>query len=146
MKTSIKLFLLALTISLASCSKSNDDNPSNNSNNNNTEQVSGDWQVTYYFDSGKDETNNYSGYTFIFNTGGQMQAVNGTGTYNGTWQIGDRSSDDDSASNKFVISITGNKQLDDLQDDWVIVKITDTEISLKDDNPASAEELRFGKF
>ncbi len=147
MKTSIKLFLLALTISLASCSKSNDDNPSNNNNNSNntTEQVSGEWKVTYYFDSGKDETHNYSGYTFTFNTGGQMQAVNGSGTYNGTWQLGDRSSDYDSASNKFVINITGNKQMDDLQDDWLIVKITNTEIWLQDDNITSGEELRFGR-
>lgn len=145
MKTSIKLFLLALTVSVASCSKSNDDNPSNNNSNPTNEQVSGDWKVTYYFDSGKDETHNYSGYTFSFNTGGQMQAINGSGTYNGTWHIGDRSSDDDSASNKFIINITGNKQMEDLQDDWLIEMITDTEIRLKDDNPASAEELRFGR-
>jgi hypothetical protein len=147
MKTSIKLFVLALAISLASCSKSNDDNPSNNNNNNSNinEQVSGNWTVTYYFDSGKDETSDYSGYSFEFATDGTLTAIHSTGNFAGTWRIGDSSSDDDSSSNRFVITITGNKRMDDLQDDWVIDSISDTEIRLRDDNPASAEELRFGK-
>jgi len=144
MKTTAKLFLLALTISLASCSKSNDDNPSSSSTNK-TEQVSGNWTVTYYFDSGKDETSDYNGYTFEFNTGGVLNATNGANAFTGTWRIGDSSSDDDSSSNRLVIAITGNKYMDDLQDDWMILKITDTEIRLQDDNLSSAEELRFGR-
>jgi hypothetical protein len=144
MKTTAKLFLLALTISLASCSKSNDDNPSNSSANK-TDQVKGNWSVTYYFDSGKDETSDYSGYTFDFASSGVLTAMNGQSSYSGTWRIGDSSSDDDSSSNKLVISITGNKYMDDLQDDWLIVKITDSEIRLMDDNISSAEELRFGR-
>jgi len=143
MKTTAKLFLLALTISLVSCSKSNDDNPSNNNNNNN--QVAGTWTVTYYFDSGKDETSDYNGYSFDFASNGVLTSTHSSGSFTGTWRIGDNSSDDDSSSNKLVINITGNKYMDDLQDDWLIVKITDTEIWLQDDNPASAEELRFGK-
>ena len=145
MKTTIKLFVLALAISLASCSKSNDDNPSNSNNSNVKDQVTGDWIVTYYFDSGKDETSDYSGYSFKFATDGTLTATHSTGTYTGTWRIGDSSSDDDSSSNRFVITINGNKRMDDLQDDWVVVKISDTEIHLQDDNPASAEEIRFGK-
>ena len=145
----MKLFLLALTISLASCSKSNDDNPSNNnnnSNNNNTNgQVTGSWEVIYYFDSGKDETGDYSGYSFNFASNGVLTAVNGSSTYTGAWRIGDSSSDDDSSSNKLVITITGNKAMDDLQDDWLIDSISDSEIRLRDDNPESAEELRFGR-
>ena len=144
MKTTAKLFLLALTISLASCSKSNDDNPSSTSNNK-TEQVSGNWTVTYYFDSGKDETNDYNDYSFSFNESGVLIATNNSANFNGTWRIGDSSSDDDSSSNKLVIMITGNKAMDDLQDDWLISQISQTEIRLVDDNPASAEEIRFGR-
>jgi len=145
MRTSIKLFLLALTISLASCSKSNDDNPSNNNSNNKNDQVTGNWTVTYYFDSGKDETSDYSGYSFDFASTGVLTATHSSGTYTGTWRIGDSSSDDDSSSNKLVITISGNKAMDDLQDDWLINQITDSEIRLMDDNPESAEELRFGR-
>jgi hypothetical protein len=144
MKTTAKLFLLALSISLASCSKSNDDNPSSSSTNK-TDQVSGNWTITYYFDSGKDETSDFNGYSFVFNPDGSLLAVTGSTTFTGTWRIGDSSSDDDSSSNKLVINITGNKYMDDLQDDWLIIKISDTEISLQDDNLSSAEVLRFGR-
>ena len=144
MKTTAKLFLLALTISLASCSKSNDDNPSSSSTNK-TQQVTGNWTVTYYSDSGKNETSDFSGYSFAFNAGGVLEAMNGQASYTGTWRIGDQSSDDDSSSNRLVISITGNKNMDDLQDDWLIIKISDTEIQLQDDNLSSAEELHFGR-
>jgi hypothetical protein len=52
---------------------------------------------------------------------------------------------DDNSSNRLVITITGNKEMDHLEDDWVIISITDTQIQLKDDNPASMEELHFGR-
>jgi hypothetical protein len=144
MKTTAKLFLLALTISLASCSKSNDDTNVNN-NTDKTDQVTGNWTVTYYFDSGKDETSDYNGYNFSFNANDVIEAVNGGSTFTGTWRIGDSSSNDDSSSNKLVINIAGNKAMEDLSDDWLIVKLTDTEIWLQDDNLSSGEELRFGK-
>jgi hypothetical protein len=144
MKNTAKLFLLALTISLVSCSKSNDDNV-NPSSKDKTDQVSGNWTVTYYFDSGKDETHKYNGYTFAFNTGGVLQANSSASNFTGTWRIGDNSSNDDSSSNKLVIMITGNEAMEDLQDDWLIVKLTETEIWLKDDNLSKNEELRFGR-
>jgi len=144
MKTTARLFLLALTISLASCSKSNDDNPAGNSTSK-TDQVSGNWTVTYYLDSGKDETSDFSGYSFAFSSGDLLQATSSVNNFTGTWRIGDNSSDDDSSSNKLVIMISGNKAMDDLQDDWLILKITDTEIWLRDDNVSSNEELHFGR-
>ena len=143
MKTGIKLLTLAALMTLWSCSKSSDDNPSPNTSTNKVEQVSGEWLVTYYYDSGKDETHNYSGYSFRFSSDGNLQATSGSGNFSGSWRIGDQSSDDDSSSNRLVISITGNKQMDDLSDDWVIVSISGNEISLKDDNPSSMEELKF---
>ena len=143
MKTISKIFLLALVIGLASCSKSNDDNP-DPSGNNNSNSISGDWKVTYYFDSGKDETGDYSGYAFKFNENGVLTASASTSAYSGTWSVNDNS-DDDNSSSRMVIMITGNKAMDDLQDDWVIEKMNGTEIWLKDDNVTSNELLRFGR-
>ena len=128
-----------------SCSKTADDNPNPNSASNKVEQVSGEWVVSYYFDSGKDETSDYNGYTFSFSTDGTMQALGGSGTFTGTWRIGDHSSDDDNSSNRFVITISGNKQMDDLTDDWLITGLSSNGISLKDDNSSSMEELRFSR-
>lgn len=144
MKTTAKIMLIVLSISLFSCSKSSDDNVTP-SNTNKTEQVTGNWTVTYYLDSGKNETSDFSGYNFAFNAGGILLAVNGSSTYTGSWRIGDSSSDDDSSSNKLVIMISGSKAMDDLQHDWLITKLNDTEIWLKDDNVSSNEEIHFGR-
>jgi hypothetical protein len=144
MKTTAKLFILALTISLVSCSKSNDNNVTP-SNTDKTQQVSGNWTVTYYLDSGKDETSDFSGYSFAFNTPDVLLASSGSNSFTGTWRIGDSSSDDDSSSNKLVIMISGNKAMDDLSHDWLIEKITATEIWLKDDNVSSNEAIHFGR-
>jgi hypothetical protein len=145
MKTTAKLVLLALTISLASCSKSSDDNTNPDASGNNNGQITGDWKVTYYFDSGKDETGDYTGYTFNFNDTGSLQAVSTSAAFTGTWSIGEKNDDNSNSSSRMVIMITGNKAMDDLQDNWVIEKMTGTEIWLKDDNASSNEMLRFGK-
>lgn len=144
MKTTAKLFLLALTISLFSCSKSYDNNVTPSSTNK-TEQVTGNWTVTYYLDSGKDETGDFSGYNFAFNSSDVLLAVNGSSTFTGSWRIGDNTSSDDSSSNRLVITISGDKAMDKLQHNWLIVKITDKEIWLKDDNISSNEEIHFGR-
>jgi hypothetical protein len=145
MNTISKIFLLALIIGLASCTKTIDTSASNTTTTK-TDKVAGiNWVVTYFSDSGKDETSDYSGYTFDFLTGDVLQAVSGFNTYTGSWTIGNRSSSDDNSSNKLNISISGDKQMDHLQHSWLIVKLTDTEIWLKDDNASSGEELRFGR-
>jgi hypothetical protein len=139
----MKLILLAVTISLVSCSKSNDDNVNPNNSTSKVEQVSGSWTVTYYLDSGKDETSDYSGYQFAFGTDGVLSATSLSGSYTGTWWIGSKSSDDDNSSNRLNIMISGNKAMDHLQHDWVILKLSGTEIWLKDDNSSSMEEIHF---
>ncbi len=145
MKTTVNLLLLVFAISLASCSKSNDDNVNPDNTNSKVEQVSGDWLVAYFTDSGKDETSDFNGYRFVFGTDGTLTATGSAGTFIGNWWIGDKSGDDDSSSNRLNIVITGNKAMDHLQDDWVIISITETSIRLKDDNPESMEELHFGR-
>ncbi len=115
--------------------------------------VQSDWIVTQYTDSGKDETSDYSGYKFKFNTDGTFVAVSSAATYNGTWLLaqGSNSPDDsgnnsaDDNLNKLTISISGNKQIDHLSHKWLTDKITATEIWLRDDNVVSNEMLRFGK-
>jgi hypothetical protein len=142
MKTTVKLILIALTISLVSCSKSNDNNVTP-SNTNKTEQVTGNWTVNYYLDSGKEESSDFAGYTFAFNSGDVLEAINGATTFTGTWTIGSSSSKDDISSNRLVITISGNKVMQKLQHDWLIVKITTNAIWLRDDNVLNNEEIHF---
>lgn len=152
MKTFLILPVLALIFASCSNSDTTSDPVADLSTKTNM-VVQSDWIVTQYTDSGKDETTDYSGYKFKFNTDGTFVAVSYTTTYNGTWLLaqGSNSPDDsgnnstDDKLNKLTISITGNKQMDDLSHKWVSDKITATEIWLRDDNATSNEILRFGK-
>ncbi|MBK9017564.1 MAG: hypothetical protein IPM82_27910 [Saprospiraceae bacterium] len=143
MKTSIFrstcLLILAMA-SFVSCTNSDDDqsNPSNPD----PQVISqgGDWKVTWYWDKDKDETNDFASYTFKFNADGSFESV-GSGTTTGTWKV----TDDNSAQRLVISAGSATKPLSDLDDDWIIVSMTDSKIELKDDNTEHLEELHFEK-
>lgn len=138
MKTLLFYWLLtALAVNTISCDRSG-------SVDSTTSQIitSGSWRVTLFTDSGNDETTDFAGYTFTFNSGGNLMAVKNGATTNGTWSI-------NSSSNKFNIDlgpkVVTNKPLGELTDDWKILSNTATEIRLTDDNTTSNEFLTFTK-
>ncbi len=147
------LFLLpVLAILFASCSKSDTtSDPVADLALQKTIVAQSDWTITQYTDSGIDETSDYSGYKFKFNSDGVLVAVAPDTAFSGAWTMGTGSakSDDnpsaDDKLNKLTISITGSKLMDHLSHKWLIDNITATEIWLRDDNLASNEILRFGK-
>jgi hypothetical protein len=49
--------------------------------------TSNPWIITNFVDSGKNETADFTGYGFSFNSDGSIVADNGTTTVNGTWSI-----------------------------------------------------------
>lgn len=122
-------------LALNACSNSNYDNLPNTDV---TGQLtnSGDWKVSYYWDKDKEETNNFSGYSFLFKDNGVLEALKNGATTTGTWQL-------NSSSNKLIIQIGTAKPLDDLSDDWLIIEKSNTVIKLKDDNDTQLEELHF---
>jgi hypothetical protein len=111
----------------------------------NTSQVvtSGSWKVTLFTDSGNNETADFNGYTFTFDTNGVLTATKNGVSKTGTWSVS-------SSSNKFNIDlgakVDSNKPLGELTDDWKIISSSDTEIKLQDDNSASNEFLTFTKI
>jgi len=113
------------------------------------------WKVSYFADKGIDQTTDYSTYLFQFNSDGSAVA-NSTGIgilYYGSWSLvkGNHSSYDDSGNhiggneNKLLITFSGNHHMDEISEDWKIIKLTDTEMWLKDDNAISAKTIRFIK-
>jgi hypothetical protein len=108
MKLKITATFISFLVLTASCSRSLD-NPTN-------VVVDGTWRVTLFTDSGNDETSDFSGYTFTFNSNGTVTAVKSGVSKNGTWSTG---------SNKFNIDlgakIDTNKPLGELTDDWKII-------------------------
>lgn len=96
---------------------------------------SGDWSITYYFDSDKDETSDYVGYVFNFGSDGVLSASNATTAASGAWSItSSDSSNDDSNDNDVDFNIVFNSPdlLEELSDDWDILKFSSTKIELID--------------
>lgn len=102
------------------------------------------WKVTYYFDNSDGEsTDDFAGYTFVFYEDGSINASNSGETFSGTWLI--KNSDDDPDFDKEIeFTISGNKQMDELDGSWLITELTDSSVKLKDDN--GAEEMHFEKL
>ena len=138
----MKPFLLGLVLATAvlqSCDHANSVN-SNASSNASQVAQSGTWKVSLFIDSGNDETSDFNGYSFVFNSGGTLTATRNGSSQTGTWSV-------NTSSNKFNIDL-GPKtatQLGELTDDWKIISASNTEIKLTDDNPASNEFLTFTK-
>lgn len=104
-------------------------------------ETSGTWQVSYFFDQDKEETSDFSGYTFSFDDNEVFKAVSPAGTeFIGTWR---RTTDD--GLPRLLISISGNENLDELSDDWVLEVLTDKQIELRDDNETEVEQLHFSR-
>lgn len=102
---------------------------------------SGTWQVSFFMNSGHDETINFSGYDFTFNSNGTLTTVKNGLSKNGTWNA--------SNSIKFNIDLGPNDNTNlpfgALTHDWRILSVTGTEIRLGDDNVSSNEFLTFSK-
>ncbi len=115
---------------LASCSNSSSDPsvPSQTVIQNNVQSDS--WKITYFNDSGKDETNHFTGYTFTFGANGTLTA-SASSTQTGSWSLTDSNSNDDSVSTlDFNIQFSLGNDLDDLSEDWSIVSQTSSRIEL----------------
>ena len=92
----------------------------------------GTWSVSYFFNS-TDETLNYNGYTFTFNSDGTIVAINGTTSIVGTW-----STFVDSGQELFLIKFDDSR-LDELKEDWRIAEYTTTNIRLKNESSIGGE-------
>jgi len=100
----------------------------------------GTWRITSFIDSGTDETNDFSGYNFTFESSGTLNANNGTNNYNGTWSItGSNSNGDGLDDLEFNINFNLTNDFEDLNDDWDFISQTATKIELIDINGGNNE-------
>ncbi|MFT4851309.1 MAG: hypothetical protein ACI83B_003875 [Sediminicola sp.] len=137
-------FLIVAMTALFSCK--NDDNSNNNDNQTSADQTTeivqtGTWRITSFIDSGDDETSDFNGYTFTFNTDGSLVAVKGNTIVSGTWSVSDdssnSSSDDDGNSTdddnfNIFFTVPAGNDFEDLIDDWDFVSVSETTIALTD--------------
>ena len=111
----------------------NDSNPTQNEIDQiNEDLASGNWIITEFIDSGEDETSDFSGFLFTFNSSGILVAAKGSTTYTGNWSITEDSGDDSPDDLDFNIYFNLTNQFEDLNDDWDIVSHTSVKIELID--------------
>ena len=105
---------------------------------------SGDWRITNYSDADNDETTNYVGYSFTFNSDGILGATNGNIAVSGAWSM--TSSDVDELD--FNIFFTSPAIFEELADDWEIKKYSSSKIELIDvsNEDNSTDYLTFEKI
>ena len=138
--------VLVVSMSVMACSKDESNTETTPDDGTSAQQVttlaqSGTWRITYFWDTDKDETSNFAGYEFSFNTDGTLVAVKGSITVNGTWSVLDDSSnssnDDDGNSTddddfNIFFSVPVDSDFDDLIDDWDIITASSGKIELTD--------------
>lgn len=119
------LLLVLITIGFSACKKE-DNSPSNTSTGINPSIQQGTWRVTSYIDSGNDETNHYTGYSFQFTSGGTVNATNSAGTTSGVWSSGN-----DDSQVKLILNFS-TTPFNELNDDWHVTQQSSTIIKLED--------------
>jgi len=132
MKKIVILFaILSPLFFFTSCTRSSSDNTT-------LDQVAttGQWKIAYYFDE-KDETANFAGWVFTFNTNGTASATNGAATISGTWLV---------KEGEFRIDLGASSPMDSITKHWTIVEKSNTTIKLKDDNTLQTDEVHLVKI
>jgi hypothetical protein len=104
--------------------------------------------VVYFYDSQKDKTANYAGYTFIFGDNYLLTTTKETNSYTGQWFVSKSTSDNDLYSTIFKISMSPTDIFQDLNGDWKVIENTGNSLTLKDDSHGdiSSDYLTFQKI
>lgn len=127
-KTIRSISLMLITSTIISCTRTVDTPTAN---------TTGNWKVSLYWDK-KDETTDFTGWTFEYGGAAQLKATKGTEVVTGQWTIHD--------GNRFQINFGTHAVLGKLNDDWLIEENTSSSIKLKDDNPTKDERVQFVKL
>jgi hypothetical protein len=116
--------VVMLSLSLSSCKK--DDLQADAVS---TTLKTGTWKISNYNDSGTDQTNDFTGHTFIFSADGSAWAISGSDSTAGTWSTVD--SDDDNTAH-LNLNFGTLSPLDELEGDWHVTEQSATVIALED--------------
>lgn len=124
-----KILILLAIVTFASCSSDDD---SGNVNTNEFENIKttlpqGEWKVSKLIDGQSDHTMDFESFTFTFNGDGTVKAQNDLLTENGTWAY-----DNSSSSEELVLQFSEQTPFDEINDDWDIVSVTNSQIELSD--------------
>ncbi len=126
MKKLITATAVVLLTVFASCKKEDDNSGIISTTIVSNTVISGNWRVTYYWDTDHDATSNFSGYGFTFTSGGIITAVKGSSTVSGTWSTGT-----DDSKVKLNVAFASPSLFQKLTEDWHVTERTDTRIKME---------------
>jgi hypothetical protein len=131
-KTNLVLILLAaLALAHHSCADEPDLTVDDISSQVENQVQSKSWSITLFMDSGKNETNHFQGYSFTFEKDGKLISENGVNRFEGSWQITDNNSNDDSPEDlELIIYFNLSNDFEELNEDWNFISNTDSKIEL----------------
>ena len=89
--------------------------------------TNGTWHVSYYFDD-SNETSNYRGYNFTFNSNGTVMVVKENNNSNGNWSTFVNSGHD------ILLLKFDDSNLEEFDEDWKITEFSTTNVRLKNIN------------
>lgn len=140
LKIILPVILISIVVIAVSCSKSSGGGSADTIASVITQ---GSWTIHMYLNETKDETANYSGYVFTFNSNGSVSAVKSGVTTTGTW-----TEVVDSGKRKFILKWNGGGipvLLLQIEEDWVLKAKSSTLVELLNQTATNNDELHFIK-
>ena len=137
MKTKIGLFAFFLLAFITACEKTTGEDSVSDT------LQSGDWRISFFEDSGHNETDSFALYSFTFSYENLLIANNGEGSINGFWTT---TGDLDNA--QLVLDFGLDPPLSKLNNDWDVMEKTATKVHtqhLSEDSIGGIEYLTFLK-
>lgn len=130
----IRIFFLVVIVSITAiniCCKKKETTPP-------VFTIPGSWRVSYYYKASIDHTNDFSGYSFVFNTDSSLVASHSNINESGAWSY-------NSFTLQFVIRIGTVPPLTEISKNWLLILKSDGELILDEDSTVNDEELHFLK-
>ncbi len=98
--------------------------------------VQGEWVVTYFFEDGEDQTDDFEDFSFTFLTNGTFTASDGSLQYQGEWET---EFDDDGI--ELELDFDDGGPLDELDEDWILIDFGADRIRLRDSSDGNTTYL-----
>ena len=138
-----KLILILAVITMYSCSSDDDAGNviTNEFENIKTTFPQGKWKVSKMVDGSSDHTADFQSFDFTFNEDGTVIAKNDVLSEPGTWAYKNTSD----SGEELMLQFSEMEPFDELNDDWDIVSVSNTEIELSDVSGGD-EDLEFLTF
>lgn len=133
------ILFFVFTVVLMGCKQDDPITPNTTTAVANTLQ-SGNWRVSYYWDSGQDETTNFTGYAFQFTNSNVINVTGNSSDINGTWSMGI-----DDSEVKLFLNFLAPPDFESLSGDWKVTTYNSTQIQLTDSSGGNGtiDYLRF---